>query len=76
MNHEDRVIRVEDVDDLHIPPTAATPDYKQLVIADLLRIRLTDVANHHFRFCGIDAVICNVFYVPFDPTKLHVILLS
>jgi hypothetical protein len=75
VDHEDRVSRVEDIDDLQkSPPLSLTLD-QELVIADLLRKRWLGLPNNSFRFFRIHAMLGNVISVPVNPSKLHDLLL-
>jgi len=76
MDYKDRILRVEDVNDLQVSPTTAAAEYQQLVVADLLRVRWPNATNSHFRFFGIHTVFGNMLLIPFVPAKLHPQLLA
>lgn len=71
MNHENDVVRVEQVDDLKKPSSPSSPDDEQLVIADLLRKGRLGLQNDIFCFVGIYAVLGDMVAIPLDPPKLH-----
>src|SRR5947209_19805911 len=75
MDDEDRVIRVEDVDDLQEPPPTSLPHDQELVVAGLLREWRPGLPNHHFRLFPTHSVLGQVVAIPVDPPKLHGLLL-
>jgi hypothetical protein len=74
--YEDRVVRVEHIDDLQESSAAPLPLDQELVVADLLRERRLGLADNCFCFFPIDAMLGNVVSVPIDPPKLHGLLLA
>src|SRR5262249_9024958 len=60
MNHEDCIIRVEQLDHLHIPTALALPNHQELIIPDLLRKRRTGSPDHRFCLVRANTVFFNM----------------
>ena len=71
MDDEDRVIRIDDKDDLQEPFAGLATSNEIPLIALNERIRRTGAANEFFRCIGSHAVTRKVFFIPFVPAKLH-----
>ena len=71
MNDENRVVRVEQVDDLEVSSSPPPTHDQQLFIADLLRKGRPGLPDNHFGFRRIHPVLRNVVPIPVDPAKLH-----
>jgi hypothetical protein len=64
MDDEDRVVCVEDVDDLKKAPPTPTTDHEQLFISELPWITTARSANHHLRFFRFHTVSSDMLLVP------------
>src|SRR5262249_52334738 len=71
VNHVDRVVGIENEDDLQeSTSTAATPD-KPLIVFNFSRKRIRRVANNCFRFFRRNSVASDMFDVPAVPAEVH-----
>ena len=74
MNHEDRVIRIENKNYLQEPTSLSSASDQKLVVTNLLRKWRLRMPDNHFRFFAAHAMFGNVVPVPFNPSKQHDLL--
>ncbi|HEV2971426.1 MAG TPA: hypothetical protein VGY55_15735 [Pirellulales bacterium] len=71
MNHEHRLVLIDNKNDLDRAPAASATSNQPLVFIFSQRIWALCVSNHGLGFNRINAVLGDVFDVPFVPAKFH-----
>ena len=70
MNHEDRILGVNEVNDLKIPTLAGLSPNQPFLVIHLHGIRSPRLVNDEFGFLGRDVVLGNLVAIPLDPPEL------